>query len=382
MALIKVEESQKRVLIIALILALIFAFMFLKAYLMLIIFSAIMAYLFSPVNNWFLRKGRSPGKAAVYTFFISVLSIIIPSIIIIAITVLQIGSFAEKISAGNYSVSATDIGNSLIDSFNRTMERFGINYTASVQQFASYVSSAAETFGKALLEGVLNSVSGFFAFITTAIIYIYVFLSMVRYKDKIIDTLKRLNPLGDEVSELYLDRVGAMTKATVRGQFIIAVMQGVESAFVLTLVGMDGLFFFMTLFLTVLSLIPLGAGIVTIPIGIIMILTGHVWQGVVVIANHLLIVTNIDNVMRPKLVPQSARLDPALMILAVFCGIALFGFIGIVIGPVIMILLLTTLQIFLEVFHSIESIDNSKSAKHKGRIAAIKKRLSFSRTKE
>lgn len=379
MALIKVEENQKRVLIIALIFALIFAFLFLRSYMMLIIFSAIMAYLFNPINSWFLRKGRSPSSAAVLTFFASMLAIIIPAIIIITITVFQIGGFVDKIASGHYSVGATDTVTHLIDTFNNTLARFNINYTASIQQFASYISSAAATFGKALLEGVLHSVSGFFAFITTAIIYIYVFLSMVRYKDKIIDTLKRLNPLGDEVSQLYLDRVGAMTKATVRGQFIIAVIQGVESAFVLSLVGVDGLFFFMALFLTVLSLIPLGAGIVTIPIGIIMILTGNIWQGIVVIANHLLIVTNVDNVLRPKLVPQSARLDPALMILAVFCGIGIFGFIGIVIGPVIMILLLTTLQIFLEVFHNIESIDDGKKTKNKGRIAAIKKRFGLTK---
>lgn len=380
MALIKIDENQKRVLIIAIILALIFSFMFLKTYLMLIIFSAIMAYLFSPVNAYFLRKGRSESKAAVYTFIISMLSIIIPLTFVVIITVFQIGSFADKISSGHYSISATDVGNSLINAFNDLMVRLGIHYTASIEQFASYVSSAAETFGKSLVSGILNSITGFFALITTSIIYIYVFLSMVRYKDKIIDTLKRLDPLGDEVSNLYLDRVGAMTKATVRGQFIIALMQGVESAAVLTLVGVHGLFFFMMMFLTVLSLIPLGAGIVTIPIGIVMMLTGNIWQGAVVIANHLLIVTNIDNVMRPKLVPKSARLDPALMILAVFSGIAIFGFIGIVIGPVIMILLLTTLQIFLEVFHSIESINNAKDAKHKSRIAGLKKRFGLSRS--
>jgi predicted PurR-regulated permease PerM len=69
--------------------------------------------------------------------------------------------------------------------------------------------------------------------------------------------------------------------------------------------------------------------------------------------------------MRPRLVPKSARLDPALMILAVFSGIALFGFIGIVIGPIIMILITTTLQIYQEVFYKKESIDRTKDVKSK-----------------
>lgn len=186
---------------------------------------------------------------------------------------------------------------------------------------------------------------------------------MLKHQDKIKDLLRKLNPLGDEVSAIYMNRADAMTRATVRGQFIIALMQGSESALVLALVGLQDMFFFFLLLLTVMSVIPLGAGIITIPIGIIMILTGNVWQGVVVILNHLLIVTNIDNVMRPRLVPKSARLDPALMILAVFSGIALFGFLGIVIGPIIMILIVTTLQIYLEVFYKKESIDRTKEVK-------------------
>jgi predicted PurR-regulated permease PerM len=124
-----------------------------------------------------------------------------------------------------------------------------------------------------------------------------------------------------------------------------------------------------------MSLIPLGAGIITIPIGIAMILTGNVTGGLIVIANHLLIVTNIDNVMRPKLVPKNARLDPALMILAVFSGLALFGFLGIVIGPIIMILIVTTFQIFNEVFYKEESIDRSKYKKGKSKLSSMTKKV-------
>ena len=193
-------------------------------------------------------------------------------------------------------------------------------------------------------------------------------MSILIHQEKIISTIAKLNPLGDEISSLYKQRISAMTKATVRGQFIIALCQGTESAIVLSIAGLENLFFFFWLLLTVLSVIPLGAGIVTIPIGIVMILTGNVWQGVLVIANHLLIVTNIDNVLRPRLVPRSARLDSALMILAVFAGLGLFGFIGIVIGPVIMIILVTTIQLFLEIFKDTRSIFQENDPKKPNRL--------------
>jgi predicted PurR-regulated permease PerM len=84
-----------------------------------------------------------------------------------------------------------------------------------------------------------------------------------------------------------------------------------------------------------------------------MILFGNVFGGVFVIAFHLVVVTNVDNVLRPILVPREARLDSALMLLAVFAGIAMFGFWGIVIGPVLMIVVVTTISVYLAVYKGV-----------------------------
>src|SRR5690606_872129 len=103
---------------------------------------------------------------------------------------------------------------------------------------------------------------------------------------------KKINPLGKQVSNIYLDRAGAMTKAMVRGQFIIAFLQGLTDAALLYIAGLHSAFFFYLILLIILSIIPLGGGIVVLPIGVAMILFGNVWQGAIVILGHILIVTN------------------------------------------------------------------------------------------
>ena len=75
--------------------------------------------------------------------------------------------------------------------------------------------------------------------------------------------------------------------------------------------------------------------------------------GLFVILFHVLVVTNIDNVLRPILVPKAARLDSALMLLSVFSGIAMFGFLGLVIGPVLMIVVVTTISVYLAVYKGV-----------------------------
>lgn len=375
--LITLDNKQQKVLYVLTFVTLALGALFLRPYLMLIIFSAIMAVLFSPIYSYFIRKGKSKGKASFYTFLASMFIVIVPLVFVIILTGFQVSSLVSSLESQNYSVNTTELLNNIINSINNALTSLGIDKVVTTDTITSTFSDALSSISNTLVENIGGFFSGFLNLITASIIYIYVFLSMLKHHERIVELLRKLNPLGDDVASLYIDRANSMTKATVRGQFIIAIMQGSESAAVLAMVGLSDLFFFFLVLLTLLSFIPMGAGIVTIPIGVFMILTGNVWQGAVVILNHLLIVTNIDNVMRPRLVPKSARLDPALMILAVFSGIALFGFLGIVIGPIIMILITTTIQIYLEVFYKQESIDRGSNSKVKksSRFSKLTKRF-------
>lgn len=363
--LLRIDNNQRKALAIATVAALVVSVWFLRDYILLILLAAVATVLFTPVYNWFLHKGVKRGSAASYTFLISVLVVIIPLVVVSTITVFQIERMVSTLTSGNYPQDISRYSNDAINSINNVLADAGVSYRLSMGTITNVISNGAEKFGKTLVNGLLSSVTGFFSFITMAIIYIYVFLSMNVHRDKIMEVIKKLNPLGDKASELYIGRINAMTKATVRGQFVIALCQGTISAAVIALMGLNDLFFFLWMLLTVLSVIPLGAGIVTIPIGIGMMLTGNIWQGAVVILNHLLIVTNIDNVLRPKLVPAEAKLDSALMILAVFAGLGMFGFFGIVIGPVLMIIITTTLQMYLEVFKDTSAIEQVLPAKKK-----------------
>ncbi len=200
-----------------------------------------------------------------------------------------------------------------------------------------------------LLDGLVDFIkhtgTAIFGLISTFILGIFLTIGMLKYQSELIDFIKKLSPFDDSINDLYLARAAAMTTAMVKGQFIIATIQGILSAFSLWLIGVEYFWFFATI-LTFLSFIPLGAGIITIPIGIVVALTGNFAQGLFVIFYHILVVSNVDNLLRPKLVPKAARMSSALLLLAVFSGLAVFGATGVVYGPVIMILLISALEIY------------------------------------
>lgn len=190
--------------------------------------------------------------------------------------------------------------------------------------------------------------------ITSAIIFVYVFVALLVNREKLRTLIGQLNPLGEDVTDLYLQKMGSMVRGTVNGQFVIAACQGVAGAASIYIAGFHHGFFIFAIVLTALSIIPLGGGIVTIPFGIGMIFYGNIAGGIFVLLWHLLVVTNIDNVLRPILVPRDARLNSALMLLSVFAGITMFGPWGIIIGPVLMILIVTTIDVYLAVYKGVE----------------------------
>ncbi len=345
-----VSDSQKRALGIATAIALVGGAYFLKSYFLMIVLAAIVAFSFNPLYKRLLAKGRKPGTAASLVFVCSLLAFVIPISLVVFVSVHQVITLANSISHSHYNTNLNDLLQKFVDYCNHLLKSAHLSYRLTVSVVIDGLTNGLKAIGHGLLNSLKSSIGGFFSYFSLGIIYIYVFLSLLINQDKLIKTVHSLNPLGKAISRLYVHRMAAMTKAMVRGQFIIALLQGLTDASLLYIAGMHSTFFFFLLLTTALSIIPLGGGIIAIPIGVIMILTGNIWQGLLVIIGHLVIVTNIDNVLRPRLVPSEARLDPALTLLSVFAGLRFFGFLGIIIGPVLMILIVTTIRVFMNVY--------------------------------
>ena len=184
-------------------------------------------------------------------------------------------------------------------------------------------------------------------FFTSAVIVLVIMMVMLsRFKRPEQNQMAALIPFPPDITELYLDKIKLMIMAMFKGTFLLAILEGAAMGVVLFIAGVPYVFF-LTILSMFLALLPMiGISLVAWPIGIILILDGQVWQGVFVIAVFLLVVTNIDTVLRPVLVPKAAYLNPALMMLSVFGGLSLMGFIGLIYGPVIMILLVTSLEVY------------------------------------
>jgi predicted PurR-regulated permease PerM len=85
-----------------------------------------------------------------------------------------------------------------------------------------------------------------------------------------------------------------------------------------------------------LSLIPAGSALIWIPAGVVLIVQGKVWWGVFLLAWGVVVVSSVDNVLKPFFISRGSDLPLALVILGVLGGVAAFGFLGVFLGPTLL----------------------------------------------
>jgi len=346
--------NQKRALAVFTLIALLFGAYFLRDYFVLIVVAAVGAYLFTPVFNWF-NKRLGTGLSATCTLLSALVMVIVPIGLLLVLAFVQISRMVDSIAGWVKTTDLSVLGDKVLHVLNDLAARVPFAHiTVTAETLRKAIVTAGRNAGEWLLHFLQGAVGGIAGAVTAAIIFLYVFVALLVNRGQIRTLIGQLNPLGDEVTDLYLRKAGAMVRGTVSGQFVIALCQGVAGAASIYVAGFHHGFFMFAILLTALSIIPLGGGIVTIPFGIGMIFYGNIAGGAFVVLWHLLVVTNIDNFLRPILVPRDARLNQALMLLSVFAGIAMFGPWGIVIGPVLMILIVTTVDVYLAVYKGVD----------------------------
>jgi len=346
--------TQKRALAIATVMAIGFGAYFLRGQFILLVVAGVVAYLFTPLFRR-LSTRLSAGLSATLTLLAALVVVIVPISGAVALGIVQISTMVKNVSDWVGRTDMGALGTRSLQAVNDLLAQIPYLHDVTVtrESLQKWIITFAQRAGEWGLNVLQDAAGGLFGALAGAVIFLYVFISLLVNGDQVILLIRRLNPLGEEVTDLYLAKMGAMVRGTVLGQFVIALAQGVAGAISIYVAGFHDGFFIFAILLSALSVIPLGGGIVTIPFGIGLALFGNVIGGVFVIVFHILVVTNIDNVLRPILVPRAARLDSALMLLSVFSGIAMFGFLGLVIGPVLMIVVVTTISVYLAVYKGI-----------------------------
>jgi predicted PurR-regulated permease PerM len=167
------------------------------------------------------------------------------------------------------------------------------------------------------------------------VVMLFAVFFFFRDGDAIMAALRRTLPFEPEQSERMIADAGELIHASVSAGFIVAAVQGTLGGLTFALRGLAAPVFWGVI-MAFFALLPIGAGIVWAPAGVWLLMTGSVGTGVTLIIVGVAIIGLVDNVLRPILLSGRTQLNGLLVFVSLLGGLAAFGFLGLVLGPVIM----------------------------------------------
>jgi predicted PurR-regulated permease PerM len=184
-----------------------------------------------------------------------------------------------------------------------------------------------------------------------SIIMLYVMFYFLTMGDVLLERILYFLPLKNEDEQVLLRRFTSVTRATIKGTIIIGIMQGGICGTAFAIAGIKGPVFWGSV-MAITSIIPaFGTAIVWGPALLILLLMGD-FSGVLILAILCgAVAGNLDNVVRPKLVGKDTEMHDLFVLFGTLGGIAMFGLLGIIIGPIIAALFITIWEIYGNVFH-------------------------------
>jgi predicted PurR-regulated permease PerM len=204
-----------------------------------------------------------------------------------------------------------------------------------------------------LVNGLSAFTRGTVQFLFLSFVTLYALYFFLLDGGKLLERVLWYLPLEASDKQLMLAKFTSVTRATIKSTAVIGGVQGLLGGLGFWVAGIESALFWGT-FMAGLSVIPgLGTGVVWIPAAVILVATNHTLTAGLLAAYFILVVSSVDNVLRPRLVGRDTQLPELLVFLSTIGGISLFGILGFMIGPVIAALFVTIWEIYGRAFAAI-----------------------------
>lgn len=242
-----------------------------------------------------------------------------------------------------------------------------ISFTQNNETLKDTVLNFVKSSSNWLISGATIAVKETTNFVVSLLMIILTMFFFFVDGKKMLEKLMLLSPLPDKYDIEIFQKFRAVSYTTFISTFVTAIAQGVVGAIGFAIVGFPA--FLAGVLIAILSLIPyVGSMIFYVPVGIYYLLTGQIWQGIFIFFWGFLIIGTIDNVIRAYMIKGKAEVNPIFVLFAILGGISLFGFWGVVIGPLIIALAASVFHIYQLEFCEVEKSDDKEPEKIEAKI--------------
>jgi len=314
----------------------------LQPFLSVLIWAAVLALLFYPLHRRILARVRRPALAAALSILVVLATVILPLGLIGSAVAAELARFATQAqeSAGPWLESQL-AGGWLNDLRTWLAERFHVELDLSPGGIAELASNASQY----LLRGTVSVVGGLLGAITKLVLVLFTLYYFFRDGERLVGRLPDALPLSRAEAEQVLRRTDDIIRASVNGTIVVAALQGLLGGLMFAALGLSAPLVWGVV-MTLFSLVPLaGAFVVWGPAALFLAASGAWGKALVLAAFGAGVIGVVDNLLRPRLVGERARMHELTVFFTVLGGIQLFGMLGFLVGPVLFAVTVALLDI-------------------------------------
>ncbi|MCS6816420.1 MAG: AI-2E family transporter [Blastocatellia bacterium] len=322
-------------------------FQMLAPFLSPIIWAIVLVIVFYPIHRRVIRLVRNADVAALLSSLLVLAVVIVPAtLIVMALIGELIAAYRlveERIASGAWTLRLESERGRILE---RSLSWLAQHADLSELNLRALILNNLQRLSSYLASRSAEVVRRFSSFVFDLGLMIFTMYFLFRDGAALMAKLKRAVPLPTSEAEEVFGRMQEMIQATLYGGVAVALAQGTLGGIAFWIVGLPSptiwgatMFFF--------SFLPVvGAAIIWVPAAVVLIAQGSFGKGLFLLLWGTLVISTADNIIRPWVIGGRTRLPMLLIFFSVLGGVKVFGFIGVVVGPVILSVALTLVEIF------------------------------------
>jgi predicted PurR-regulated permease PerM len=312
-----------------------------------ILLGIIAAGAFKPLYKVFLQK-LSPVLSSLSTCLLIFFIIFIPFIFFLGI--LSRETFDLYTMAKN-AVLSSQLKNILentnaLDLLNQFFAGVGIEIVVTWDELISPLSELGKTLGFTLFQQARfitsNVVGLIFYFGLMMIVVFYMLIDGERF----IQYLYDLSPLPEEYDKKIYDKFMGMAGAIMIGNGICGFIEGAAGGILFWVLGLDSPFLWGVIMAFMAFLPIVGIAVILVPTAVILMLKGQIMTGIFVVIFYAVLSWGVEYLLKPKIVSNRVSMHPLIVFFSIISGLRVYGFMGIIYGPLIATFFLTLADIY------------------------------------
>jgi len=347
---IKISEYSKYVLPLLFLAIILSSYLVIKPLVIVIIASCVLSYVLYPLYKWIKKYLRNRYLSASIVILVILILVLIPAVFVLSQLSQQASvtyvTVKEKLVEFE-EMDCTKDSSFICKAYNKFEPIIGSNTGKT------YLKEGITNIGKtvsSLAYGVLVAIPGK---ILDIIIMIFIIFFLLIDGKKVLTVAKKLLPLRIEHEKYILKSLKEIIHAVVFGQVIIAIALGIIGGFGFYIFGIDNAILWGAM-ITFLGLIPIiGSTMVWVPAAAMLLYNGVtssdnglIIKAILFSLYCIIFLAGLDNIVKPKIIGDRAKLHPALVLIGVIGGLSTFGIIGFILGPMILAIFVTFIDIY------------------------------------